>query len=562
MMLCLRSGGFHRSFFIHPSGNICSKIEHLQGLDKLPWPLRPQQEGRLDHDQRVHGVLSQDQPKGPHFLPWSMKALNLIGAGTALGILHYVLPTFYISPCFCTLLLPISANQPGAQHAIIRGLIRAGIEGLQKVAAPQVVPLFCQIWAFWAFWVAYKHGQWLLAVHKPQQPGFWGPVNRGVPQLRHTINFQPKPRQGAWTEERWTSLGQGENWKDHPVRGVAKLWYLVFASFKVGSRNPTVQIQQLFCSQMLNSSRKTKTPGNSQGFVLFPTPWGICFAKIHAIWQRDIKLLGRHALNNLHPAEARCWMRLSEILDFKSHTKGQRNPAMGKYWPGWVACDSQDWRRVPAEVSWMLNQACGDCLGCHSIYSTHTQHESGDHQGPCRMIRHSWQRIANHYHILKFRRFTMHSTGSWEEIKWAAVGGQAFDEDSRRQACTSAILVQGLRICEFNAGMEKRKDPVEKGILLSPKSHPEKLFTMQYCIVFVYEHVPKIELCMILGEFAADPYPLMLAKQIQTILVEEIKQPQAITLFREFQGVMHCEFIEIQVPRSWFHIVSTIITPR
>ena len=69
MMLCLRSGGFHRSFFIHPSGNICSKIEHLQGLDKLPWPLRPQQEGRLDHDQRVHGVLSQDQPKGPHFHP-------------------------------------------------------------------------------------------------------------------------------------------------------------------------------------------------------------------------------------------------------------------------------------------------------------------------------------------------------------------------------------------------------------------------------------------------------------------------------------------------------------
>ena len=175
---------------------------------------------------------------------------------------------------------------------------------------------------------------------------------------------------------------------------------------------------------------------------------------------------------------------------------------------------------------------------CHSIYSTHAQHESGDHQGPCRMIRHSWQRIANHYHILKFRRFTMHSTGSWEEIKWEAVGGQAFPEDTRRQAGTSAILVQGLRICEFNARMEKRKDPVEKGILLSPKSHPEKqsFFTMQYCIVFVYEHVPKIVLCMILGEFTADCWPIP-THACQTNTNHPSRRDQAATSHHLVSGV-------------------------
>ena len=98
-----------------------------------------------------------------------------------------------------------------------------------------------------------------------------------------------------------------------------------------------------------------------------------------------------------------------------------------------------------------------------AIASTHAQHESGDHPlGPCRMMRHSRQRTANHSHILKFRRFTMHATGSWEEIKWEAVGKQAFDEDTRRRQ-TSAILVEGLVIGEFNTRMEKRKDSVKRG---------------------------------------------------------------------------------------------------
>lgn len=87
----------------------------------------------------------------------------------------------------------------------------------------------------------------------------------------------------------------------------------------------------------------------------------------------------------------------------------------------------------------------------------------------------------------------MHSTGSWEEIKWEAVGKQAFDEDTRRQACSSAIVVQGLRIGEFNVRMEKGKDPgyskVQNQI---QKNKPFFYNAILYCIVFVYEHVPKM----------------------------------------------------------------------
>ena len=110
----------------------------------------------------------------------------------------------------------------------------------------------------------------LLAVHKPQQP-----VKVTDPwELRRIF----QPNRGKEHELRkdghlWAKVKTGRI-----ILYVAGRFCIILRTLPTKSKesNPPDSAAFLFTH---SQNHKTKTPGNSQGFVLSPTPWGISFTK-------------------------------------------------------------------------------------------------------------------------------------------------------------------------------------------------------------------------------------------------------------------------------------------